>query len=146
MVALLGFARRDVADSLQQQAIVEPVDPGERRELDGLEASPGPAPVAGFGLVEAVVRLGEGIVVRVSDATDRRLDACCGQTFGVMAADLLRSAIRVVREAAFAGGTQFVQRLLESVRHKAGVRCPAHSPADDAAGVAVDHQGHGDEA
>ena len=36
VVALLGFGRRDVADGLQQPAIVEPVDPFERGELDGL--------------------------------------------------------------------------------------------------------------
>jgi hypothetical protein len=36
VVALLGFGRRDVADGFQQPAIVEPVDPFERGELDGL--------------------------------------------------------------------------------------------------------------
>jgi hypothetical protein len=36
VVALLGFGRRDVADRFQQPAIVEPVDPFERGELDGL--------------------------------------------------------------------------------------------------------------
>ena len=37
VVAFLGFGRRDVADGLQQPAIVEPVHPFQRRELDGLE-------------------------------------------------------------------------------------------------------------
>lgn len=37
VVAFLGFGRRDVADGLQQPAIVEAVDPFERGELDGLE-------------------------------------------------------------------------------------------------------------
>ena len=36
VVALLGFGRGDVAYWLQQPAIVEPVDPFERGELDGL--------------------------------------------------------------------------------------------------------------
>ena len=36
IVAFLGFGRRDVADGFQQPAIVEPVDPFERGELDGL--------------------------------------------------------------------------------------------------------------
>ena len=36
VVALLGFCRRDVADGFQQPEIVEPVDPFERGELDGL--------------------------------------------------------------------------------------------------------------
>ena len=36
------FGRRDVADGLQEPAIVEPVHPLEGRELDGLEVPPGP--------------------------------------------------------------------------------------------------------
>ena len=42
IVACLSFRRRDVADGLQQPAIVEPVDPLQRRELDGLEGAHGP--------------------------------------------------------------------------------------------------------
>src|ERR1700733_9926625 len=37
IVAFLGFGWRDVADGLQQPAIVEPVHPLQRRELDSLE-------------------------------------------------------------------------------------------------------------
>jgi hypothetical protein len=32
----------------------------------------------------------------------------------------------------------FVQRLLQRVEHEAGMRGPAHPPADDAAGIGVD--------
>jgi molecular chaperone IbpA len=35
---LLGFGRRDVADGLQEPPVVEPVDPFQRRELDGFGA------------------------------------------------------------------------------------------------------------
>ena len=38
VVGCFGFGRRDVADGLQQPAVVEPVDPFERGELDGFEA------------------------------------------------------------------------------------------------------------
>ena len=62
IIAFLSFGRRDVADGLQQSAIVEPVDPGQRRELDSLEAAPWPTPVYDLGFVEAVDRLGESIV------------------------------------------------------------------------------------
>jgi hypothetical protein len=51
-------------------AIVEPVNPGQCRELDGFEASPRPAPMNDLGLVEAVNRLGECIVITVADAGD----------------------------------------------------------------------------
>src|SRR5258708_10446206 len=40
VVAFLGFDRRDVADRLQQPAIVEPVDPSERCEFDGFHGPP----------------------------------------------------------------------------------------------------------
>jgi hypothetical protein len=42
VIALLGFGRRDVANGLQQPAIVEPINPGQRRDLNGLEAWPRP--------------------------------------------------------------------------------------------------------
>ncbi len=68
--AFLGFGRRNVADALQQPAMVEPVDPLQRRELDGLEAPPWTAPVDDLRLVEAVDRLGESVVVAVADAAE----------------------------------------------------------------------------
>jgi hypothetical protein len=37
VAVLLGLGRRDVADGLQQLAIVEPVDPFQRCELDGVD-------------------------------------------------------------------------------------------------------------
>jgi hypothetical protein len=61
IVAFLGFGRRDVADGLQQPAIVEPVDPFERGELDTLERPPWPAAVDDLGLLETVDGLGESI-------------------------------------------------------------------------------------
>jgi len=54
VVALLGFGRRYVADGLQEPSVVEPIDPFEGGELDGLEVSPWSAPVDHFGLVETV--------------------------------------------------------------------------------------------
>ena len=56
MVALLGFDRRDVADRLQQPAIVETVDPFQRRELDGFERPPRPTSKDDLGLEETVGR------------------------------------------------------------------------------------------
>ena len=65
VVALLGFGRRDVADGLQEPSVVEPVDPFQRRELDGLEAAPWPAPMDHLGLVETVDGFGESIVIGI---------------------------------------------------------------------------------
>ena len=40
VVGGFGFRRRDVADRLQEPAVIEPVDPFEGRQLDGLERAP----------------------------------------------------------------------------------------------------------
>jgi hypothetical protein len=62
IVLLLELCRRDVADGLEQAAMVEPVDPFERRELDVVEVLPGPLLTGQLGLEEADHRLGEGVI------------------------------------------------------------------------------------
>jgi hypothetical protein len=49
VVAIFGFSRRDVADRLEEPAVIEPVDPFERRELDGLKGTPWPASMDHLG-------------------------------------------------------------------------------------------------
>ena len=66
VVLLFGFGRRDVADGLQQPAVVEPVDPFQRGGLDGLERPPSPAQVDDLGLVEPIDGLGERVVIAVA--------------------------------------------------------------------------------
>jgi hypothetical protein len=61
-VPFLGHGWRDVADVLEEASTVEPVDPGQRRELEDLEASPWPEPVDDFGLEQADHALGEGVI------------------------------------------------------------------------------------
>ncbi|GAB5378315.1 MAG: hypothetical protein AcusKO_47770 [Acuticoccus sp.] len=137
----------NVADRLQEPAMVEPVDPGERRELDSLEGSPRTPPMNDFGLVEAVDCLGESVVVAVADAADGGLDTSLGQALGVANADVLRAqAIRMVHQAGAMNRPSLMQRLLQSVQHEAGMSGPAHPPADDAAGIGVDDEGDVDEA
>ena len=67
----------------QQPAIVEPVHPLQRRELDSFERPPWPPPVDDLGLVETVDGFGESIVVAVPHAAYRRLDARFRQAPGV---------------------------------------------------------------
>ena len=59
-----------------------------------------PASMDDLGLVEAVDRLGESVVVAVADAANRRLDARLRQPLGVLDRDVLggfkRSSQRVV--------------------------------------------------
>ena len=68
MVGSFGFGRRDVADGLEETSVVEPVDPFQRGELDGFEGAPWSASMDDLGLVEAVDRLGQGVVIAVADA------------------------------------------------------------------------------
>ena len=67
IVACLGFGRRDVADGLQEPPVVELIRPFEGGELDRLERSPRSTPVDDFGLVEAIGRLGQRVVVAIAD-------------------------------------------------------------------------------
>ena len=53
IVRRLELGRRHVADRLEQPSVVEPVDPVERRELDGLAVPPRPPPPNHLGLEEA---------------------------------------------------------------------------------------------
>jgi hypothetical protein len=50
--------------------VVEPVDPFQRGKLDRFHGSPWSAPLDHLGFIEAVDRLGEGIVIRIPDAAD----------------------------------------------------------------------------
>jgi len=75
IVGSFGFRRRDVADGLEEPAVIEPFDPFQRGVLDGLVGAPRAAPVDDLGLVEAVDGLGQGVVIAVADAADGRLDA-----------------------------------------------------------------------
>ena len=79
--------------------MIEPVDPFERGELDVLEAPPRPTPVDHFGLVEAVDRLGERVVIQIADAADGGLDASFREALGVAQRKVLRAPVAVVDEA-----------------------------------------------
>jgi hypothetical protein len=74
---------RDTPDGLEQAAVDEPVDPFQRGIFDGLEAAPWAATMNDFCLLEAVDRLGQGIVIAVTNTADRWFDAGFAQPFGV---------------------------------------------------------------
>src|SRR3954447_25561655 len=92
IVGGLGLGGRDVPDWLEKATFVEPVDPFESGKLDGFEAAPRAAPMDDLGFVEAVDGFGEGIVVAVPDAADRRLDARRGKPLGILDRDVLHTA------------------------------------------------------
>ena len=96
IVAFFGFGRRDVADGLQDPPIVELV---EGSVLHRLKRAPRPAPVDDLGLIEAIERLGERVVVRVADTANRGLNAGLGQALGVLDRGVLHPPVGVVDES-----------------------------------------------
>ena len=60
--------------------------------------------------------------------------------------DVLRSPIGMVHQPAAMDGPPIMEGLLQSIEHEAGMRGPRDPPADDAAGIGIDDEGHIDEA
>ncbi len=115
IVARFSLGGRDIPDRFEQTTGVEPVDPFEGGELDGLERPPWSTPMDQFGFEQPVDRLGEGIVVAVADAADGRLDTGLGEPLGVADRQVLRAPIAMVHEPTTLVGTALVQGLLQSV-------------------------------
>ena len=147
LVAVMDWASwRDVADRLEEPAVVEPVDPFEGRILDRFEGSPRPAPVDHLSFVEPVVRLGEGVVVGIPDTAHRGNHAGVGEAFGVADRQVLAASITVMDEAIAGRGAARMQGLLEGIEHEGRMRGSALSPTDDPPREHVDHEGDVDEA
>jgi hypothetical protein len=94
-----GLCWWDASDGFQQAAGVDPVDPFEGGVFHSVEAAPWAAAVDDLGFEQAVDRLGEGIVIAVADAADRRFDTDLGQAFGVFDRQVLRPAVGMVHQA-----------------------------------------------
>ena len=90
-----GLGGKDSPDRFKQAAGVEPVDPFEGGELDGLERPPRAASMDHLGLVQAVVRLGQRAV---ADASDGRLGTSCGEALGVAQRKGSRTPVAVRRD------------------------------------------------
>ena len=145
MVGGLGLGGRDVPDWLEEAAAIEPGDPFEGGELDRLEAAPGAAPMDHLSFVEAVDGFGEGIVIAVTDAANRRLDASLGKPLSILDRNVLHTAITVVDEAVAPNGLALVQGLLQRVQYEAGVSRAGDTPANNAPRKSVDDKGDIDE-
>ena len=84
MTVVVGFSFGgwDVPDGFEDATVVEPVDVFEGGELDVFKVFPGSFDSDQFGLVEADDRFGQGVVVRVTDGSDRGFDTGGGEPFG----------------------------------------------------------------
>jgi hypothetical protein len=77
---------------------VEPVDPGQRCELDVIDSLPGSETADQLGLVEAVDRLGKSVVGGVADGPDGRNRADFRDVFAVAQRRELTACVRVAHE------------------------------------------------
>ena len=102
--------------------VVEPVDPFEGCVFDGFEAAPWTATMDDFSLEEAVDRLGQGIVVTVTDAAYRGFNARLCQLFDVFDGQVLRAAVRMMDQPLALDWATFVDGLFEGIKHEPGMR------------------------
>lgn len=124
--------RWKISNWLEKTVIIEPPHPLKRGDLDILKSVPRAFEVDELGLVESDDRFSEGVVVRVTPAADRRLDALLGQAFGVPNREILRAAIRVMDQPLAV--LPVPQRLLKGVERQFARERVEHTPADDPAG------------
>lgn len=66
-----------------QAVVVVPPHVFQGRQLDLLDRAPGAAPADQLALVAGVDALGQGVVIRVADGSDRRFDSQLDQSVGV---------------------------------------------------------------
>ena len=136
VVGGFGFRRRDVADRLQEPAVVEPVDPFEGGQLDGLERAPRAFAPDDLGLVEAV----DGLVAGVFVAAGAEITDGYGMHDmwpGFAAADRQSEVEQALRQrVAEAGGVRFnvvhtqTQQLVERGMRRDEVRKRVRSMLD----------------
>ncbi len=81
VVGILEFGRWDVAAVLVEPSEVEPVDPFGGGQFDLFDGLPRAVLLDQFGLVEAVDRLGEGVVVRIANTANGSGDPDLGEAF-----------------------------------------------------------------
>jgi hypothetical protein len=72
MVGRFRFGGWDVSDRLEQTAVIEPVDPFQRRQFDRLRAAARAAAIDHLGPEQAVDGFGERIVLTIFHTANRR--------------------------------------------------------------------------
>ena len=116
------FGGWDVPDGFEDPTVVVSVDPLQGGVLDVVEALPGSTPSDDLGLVQADDRLGESVVVAVTDRADRWFDPGFGEPFGVTDTEILRSPVRMVDEPLGVAVETGPDGLLEGVAGQVGAK------------------------
>ena len=99
--------------------MVEPVNPFQNCELDGVEALPWRPPMDDFGFLTLVDALGEGVVIAVVEAADRGLDARFRQALGVANRHVLAAVVAMMNQVATMQRSPLMKRLFQRFEHKA---------------------------
>ena len=98
VVQVFELGRRDAAEVVEDASVVEPVDTFESGEFEIVEAAPGSLVANQSGLVEAVDRLGERVVIRIASGPDRLDNPVFGESLGVANRQILPAAVAVMNE------------------------------------------------
>jgi hypothetical protein len=83
IVGGLVFGRRAIAAGGVNPTMIKPVDVLQGGQLQLVEAAPRPVPLYQLGLVQAVHRLGERVVIRIPFATNGNRSTGLVETFGM---------------------------------------------------------------
>src|SRR3954454_8626394 len=129
-----------------RRRVLNQATPCEGGELDSLKAPPRPAPMDDLGLEQADHRLGESVIVAVPDAADGGLDASLSQPLGVANAHVLRPSVRMAHESTAGEGAALMKSLFQGIEDEIRPARARHTPANDAPGEGIDHEGDVDEA
>lgn len=97
-----------------------------------------------FSFEQAVDRLGQGMVIGISNTADRWCDFGFGQPLCVFYRQILRPAIRMVNELVLRWSA-LMNGLFQGIQYKTGSGRAAHAPTDDPPGEYVDDEGDIDE-
>ena len=74
-----------------QALVIKPRDPFQGRQLHGFTRLPRTPAVDEFGLVQAIDGFGQGVIVAIAPAADRRRNARLGKPFAVADGNILRA-------------------------------------------------------
>ncbi len=149
VVGLLVLDRGDHSDGAVQSGVFLPVDPGGGGVLDVGQGLVGAVVedrgADALGLVKAVDRLHQAVVVDVADSADRGLDAFEVEVLGVNQRRVLTARIQV--EDQLTAGWRVAVTVPLPQRHPQRRHHQLHSlarrgvPGDDALGEHVDYEG-----
>ena len=121
--------------------MIKPVDPRERRELDGLQVSPRAFPLNHLRLEEPDHGFRKGIVIGIAPAAHRRRDPGLRQPLRVAHRQVLRAAVAVMDELGEAVPTAVINRLFQGIQDEIGAQRRRDPPADDVPSEDIDDEG-----